>query len=96
MRIFVDDLWLVFERGVHIDDLAGQRRVKIGYGLDGLDRTERLPLFELRAAVWKLDVHNVSKLLLGVIRNANFGAISRQFDPLVIFCVLEGGRVWHR
>ena len=45
--------------------------------------------------VRQLDVDDVAELLLRVVGDADLAAIAGQLDPLVVFRVLEAGRIRH-
>src|SRR5262249_52360056 len=96
VRVRVHLLRLVFEAAIDFDDFPGGWRIQLRYGLDRLDCAERLPRLELRPHVRQIDVHHVAQLLLSILGDADCSAVTRNLDPLVIFCVLVTGRVAHR
>ena len=76
VRIGVDRLRLVLQRGVDLDDFAGDRRVQLRDRLDRFDGAERLALLERGADLRQLDVDDVAELLLRVVGDADLAAVA--------------------
>src|SRR5215204_6819126 len=87
--ILVDVLGRIFESGVDLDDLAADRGVQVGDGLDALDGAEGLAGVEGSSLVRQLDEDDVAQFVLGVIRDAYGRGVARYADTTVALCVLK-------
>lgn len=93
----VDGGGLLLQQGVTLDDLAPDGGVDVAGRLDGLDGTNGVAgVDKVARRLGEFDVDDVTKLLGGVLRDANGGglAVGGQVDPFVVLGVLfdEGCR----
>src|SRR5439155_6565584 len=70
-------------------DLARDRSVDVGRGLDRLDDAEARELTNRRALFGQLHEDDVPELLLREMRDADRGHVAVGAHPLVLFGVLE-------
>src|SRR5260221_7136803 len=84
MGIRVDDLGLVDEAGVHLGHRAGHRRVELGDRLDRLHRSEYLVRGDGAPHLGELQEHDVTELLLRVVRDPDHAERALDADPLVL------------
>jgi hypothetical protein len=82
--IRIDDRWIRHDRLVGLDDLAADRSVNVGRGLDGFHHCGRRAFFETFAGCRQLDKNQVAELLLGVLRDADDRHVAVNAKPLVI------------
>src|SRR4051794_20648047 len=67
----IDDTRVVIQRGIHLDDLAGNGTVELGDGLDRFDLAEALMGVEPVAWFGKSDEHDVAQFTLSVVGNSD-------------------------
>ncbi len=88
--------WLP-KSGITFDHRAGDGRVHIRRGLDGLDHREGVAGLQSLAGLGHLDEHEIAERTLRMVGDAHFDiAIGECAHPLVRLGVLEiGGNVAH-
>src|SRR5829696_6072017 len=79
----------IFQCRVDLDDLAADRRVQVGDGLDALDGAEGIAGIESGPLVWQLDEDDVAEFVLGVFRDPYGRGAVLHADPLVAPGVLK-------
>src|SRR3954468_24807504 len=65
----IDDAGVVIQRGIHFNDLPGNRTVELRYSLDRFDLAEALMGLEPVAWFGKSDEDDVAQFTLGIVGN---------------------------
>ncbi len=66
VRVGVDDLWFLLQRGIDLNDLTRHRREEIRHRLHGFDAAEGLAGLQDRAYFRQLQIHDIAELLLRI------------------------------
>src|SRR5689334_21231006 len=68
---------------VNLRDLAGDGGVQVGNGFYGLDGSERRAFDHFTSRIRQIEIHDVSQLRLGEVRDADHCRVAFDADPLV-------------
>src|SRR5579862_1666498 len=96
VRIVVNNLRLIGDACVCVDDLATQRREQLRHRFHRLDFAELCIALEYPPDLGQIQVDNVSKLRLRMLRNADRRRICVESHPLMRLAILQAlWRRWH-
>src|SRR5262245_48878007 len=87
MRRLVDELGFVFQFGVDFDYFTAYRTKYLGNSLNRLHRTKWFVRFKCVADLRQVNVNDIPKFVLSVIRDTYDPHIPLDEYPLVILCV---------
>ena len=83
----VDSLTNFQHTEAHGDDLAAQRHVELGNGLDGFHRSEFIPGRKAVAGLRQFHEDDVAQLILGKVADADRDIVALFARPFVIFVI---------